>query len=145
MEAILESRDYMEVTSGNEIRPADAAENEDDQAKKDAIKKVQAKFDKTKSKIASKIFNSLGDQPLSTIQTVSKDPAAMWARLEKQYASKSVNSKLSLITETQLKTLSHKGDMSDHVAEFETLFAKLENAVFKIETHAGINILGIPR
>jgi gag-polypeptide of LTR copia-type len=140
MEAILESRDYMEVTSGNEIRPADAAENEDDQAKKDAIKKEQAKFDKTKSKIASLIINSLGDKPLNTIETVSKDPAAMWARLEKQYSSKSVNSKLSLITETQLKRLSHKGDMSDHVAEFETLFAKLENAGFKIETLMQVSI-----
>jgi gag-polypeptide of LTR copia-type len=40
-----------------------------------------------------------------------------------------------------LKKLSRQGDMSDHVPEFGTLFAKLENAGFMIEMLMQVSVL----
>jgi gag-polypeptide of LTR copia-type len=90
-------------------------------------------YDRKRSKISSLIINSLGNKPLSIIQSVSKDPVRIWMKLEERYASKSINSKLSFVTELQNKKFTHKGNMSDHVEEFDTLFAKLENAGHEIE------------
>jgi gag-polypeptide of LTR copia-type len=112
MEAILEAKEYLDIVTGKERRMPDAEATVDDTA--DAVAS-QILYDRKRSKIASLIINSLGNKPLSTIQSVSKDPVRIWMKLEERYASKSINSKLSLVTELQNKKFSRRGNMSDHV------------------------------
>jgi gag-polypeptide of LTR copia-type len=61
-------------------------------------------------------------------------------KLEERYASQSMNSKHSLVTELQNKKFTRKGNMSDHVEEFETQFAKLEKAGHEIEPLMQVSI-----
>jgi gag-polypeptide of LTR copia-type len=72
---------------------------------------------------------------------VSKEPTEMWEKLAKRYASKTVNNKLSLLTEAHSKRLSRRGSMADHVGELETLFAKLDNAGHKVDSLMQVSIL----
>jgi gag-polypeptide of LTR copia-type len=140
IEAILDSRNYLDIVTGKESRPADAADDADAATYAD-VKKRQEQFDKMKVKTVSIIINALGDKPLKTIQMVSKEPTEMWEKLAKRYASKTVNNKLSLLTEAHGKRLSRKGSMADHVGELETLFAKLDNAGHKVDSLMQVSIL----
>lgn len=128
MEAIFENRECMGILDGSELVPSDDL---------DAL----SDYNKKRKRAVALMVLALGDKPLKAVQKYSKDPKEMWTKLTGRYAGKTTSNKLSLMNEIFSRKLEHGESISDHIAELELSFTKLENAGQKIQDLMQVSIL----
>lgn len=81
--------------------------------------------DEDNRKAAAIIVNGLCDKPLRVVLNYRRDPRTMLNKLRERYASSSVSSRMSLLSE--LHALKYKGgDMPDYVDRYASLLDRLE-------------------
>jgi hypothetical protein len=91
-----------------------------------------AEFAATRKKAAAIIINGLGDKPLRVVVAHRKDPALTIIKLDKRYASSTLSTRISLISELCTLYYVRSKDMGEYVDTYKSLINRLEamNAPF---------------
>ena len=113
-EALLESRDLLEVVNSDQL----ARVAIEDLSPDEKTKVLKAK---------SLLVQSLGDKPLRTVAGERKNPFQMYKKLHERYATQNTATRVQLQTELYQQSFQEKSQtMSEYVDSFENIFNQLE-------------------
>mgnify|MGYP003476565374 FL=1 len=85
-----------------------------------------AEFSAARKKAAAIIINGLGDKPLRVVVAHRKDPALMLIKLNERYASSTLSTRMSLISELYTLSYVRNKDMGEYVDTYTSLLNRLE-------------------
>jgi gag-polypeptide of LTR copia-type len=84
-----------------------------------------AEFSAGRKKAAAIIINGLGDKPLRVVVSHRREPALMILKLNERYASSTLSTRMSLISELYTLSYVRNKDMGEYVGTYTSLLNRL--------------------